>query len=238
MIIAVPSKGRAGKVKTQSILKNCRVYVPALEAKSYRDSGVRNVVPVPDEVRGITRTRNWILNNTDDPHVVMVDDDVKCAGWVRMSDHTCKHVKLKVEDWEAEMERLFQVTEDMNFRIWGMSTESAPRSVYTFNPFRWRSYITASMMGILNDGRTRFDQSFPVKEGYELNLRCIKEDGGVVCARYLYWENDHWHGDGGCKDYRSDRMERECIRKLQRLYPGMIRVAKRANSPWTVELVQ
>ena len=50
--------------------------------------------------------------------------------------------------------------------------------------------------------------------------RCIAEDGGVVCAQYIYWVNLHWDTAGGCRDYRTQAMERDCIRRLRRAYPG------------------
>jgi hypothetical protein len=234
MIIAVPSKGRAGNVRTLKLLPNATLFVPALEADSYRVGGAANVVAVPDTVRGITRTRNWILDNVDDRHVVMIDDDLKIAGYMKLYEHNAKQKKLTGDQWMAEFAKLFEITEQLRYRIWGVSTDGALRSVYTYRPFLWRSYVTASCMGIINDGRTRFDESFPVKEDYELNLRCIKEDGGIVAARYLYWTNHHWSTDGGCKDYRTVRMERECIARLKRMYPGMITVTKRANAEFCI----
>jgi hypothetical protein len=87
VIVAVPSKGRAGMVRTQTILPSCRVYVPQLEAEAYEQAGAKNVVAVPDDVLGITATRNWILRNTADPHVVLIDDDVRSCGWVKLLAH-------------------------------------------------------------------------------------------------------------------------------------------------------
>jgi hypothetical protein len=52
MLVAVPSKGRAGMVRTQTVLPNCSVFVPALEAEAYRKAGSRNVVAVPNDVQG------------------------------------------------------------------------------------------------------------------------------------------------------------------------------------------
>jgi len=91
-------------------------------------------------------------------------------------------------------------------------------------------------MGILNDGRTRFDESFPVKEDYELCLRCIKEDGGILGARYLYWHNEHWTGEGGCKDYRTQAMEEKAINKLMSMYPGFIRRVTRGGAEYSINL--
>jgi hypothetical protein len=236
MLIAVPSKGRAGRVRTQAVLPSCAVYVPHLEAASYRDLGARNVVPVPDTVRGITATRNWILRNTRSRRVVMIDDDVQVQGYVRLLSRQASRQSLDEATWLAEFRKLFDLTEQLQFRIWGVATDGATRSCYPYFPFRWRSYITASCMGIVNDGRVAFDESYPVKEDYELCARCIAQDGGVVCAQYLYWSNSHWHDKGGCHDYRTQGMERDAIRRLCKAYPGLVRAVERNTNDWAIEI--
>ncbi len=236
MLIAVPSKGRAGRVMTQAVLPSASIFVPALEVAAYQKMGGRNVVAVPNEVRGITATRNWILRQADDRRVVMIDDDVRTQGWTELLERSCMRHSLDEAGWLAEFAKLFELTEQLEYRIWGVATDGATRSIYPFNPFRWRSYVTASCMGIVNDGRTYFDETYPVKEDYELCARCIVEDGGVVCAQYLYWVNLHWDTAGGCRDYRTQAMEADCIKRLRRAYPGLVRVAQRANSEWSVEI--
>lgn len=234
--IAVPSKGRAGRVRSQAVLPSCSVYTPALEAPAYRAAGARNVVPVPDTVRGITATRNWILDHAKAARVVMIDDDVRTQGWTQLLDTSAHKQPLSEATWLAEFRKLFEVTEGLRFRVWGVATESATRSCYPYYPFRWRSYVTASCMGIVNDGRARFDEAYPVKEDYELCARCIREDGGVVCAQYLFWENNHWRDLGGCHDYRTQAMERDAIRRLCKAYPGLVRAVERAGSAWAIEI--
>ena len=91
-------------------------------------------------------------------------------------------------------------------------------------------------MGLINDGRTYFDESFPVKEDYELCARLITEDGGVVSAQYVFWVNGHWHDEGGCKDYRTQSMEEDCIKRLRRTYPNLIRVTARKGNQWAIEI--
>jgi hypothetical protein len=236
MIIAIPSKGRPTGVKSQTVLSCAQVFVPESEMVDYARAGVRNLIAVPDIVKGITATRNWILDHVKDPRVVMADDDVKFQGWTRMFAYHAKRYKLREKDWLRECERLFDITEQLHYRIWGVATQSAPRAIYPFKPILFRSYVTASFMGILNDGRTRFDERFPVKEDYELALRCIKEDGGVLAARYLYWENSHWKDKGGCSAYRTQVMELQAIKLLASLYPGMIRRITRGGSDYSIEL--
>jgi len=75
-----------------------------------------------------------------------------------------------------------------------------------------------------------------VKEDYELCLRHIKERGGIVAARYVFWQNEHWKKSGGCVDYRTQAMEADCIRRLMRMYPGMIRQVKKGGSKYSIML--
>lgn len=237
MIIAVPSKGRAGKIiATQKKLPGCFVYVPELEVDAYRRTGHKNVIGVPNDIKGITKTRNWILKNTDDKWVVFIDDDVVHSGYVEMLDRKTKRRDVTEEIFLNEFVKLFDLMECLKYRIWGISTEGSPRAVYPYKPFLFRSYITASCMGILNDGRTYFDESYPVKEDYELCLRCIMEDGGILAARYIYWQNDHWHKDGGCKDYRTQKLESEMIDKLIKQYPGYVTKAKDRKNQFCISL--
>jgi len=236
MLIAIPSKGRPTKVRTKIILPSASVFVPVSEVRDYTGAGVTNVVGVPDKVRGITATRNWILNNTKDRRVVMVDDDVKAQGYFKLDSHHAKQKRMNEQEWIGESIRLFELTEQSGYRIWGVATDGALRSVYPWKPLLFRSYVTASFMGIVNDGRTRFDERFKVKEDYELNLRCIKQDGGVIAARYIFWSNSHWVDDGGCAEYRTQMEELRAIRLLAEMYPGMIRRITRGGSHYSIDL--
>lgn len=237
MIFAIPSKGRAGKVKTLKQLPYGVLFVPANEMAGYKQAyPTAEVIGVPSTVLGITETRNWILDNVDDADVVMVDDDVKVCGFVDLLENKSKHRKLSPEAWRKEAEKLFQVTRDLSFRLWGIATQSAPRSVYPYRPLLFRSYVTASFCGICNESGLRFDESYKVKEDYEMNLRCVRDDGGVVAARYLYWENSHWGDEGGCKAYRTQAIEMDAINRLQKAYPGMARKISRGGSDYSLEL--
>lgn len=236
MMIAIPSKGRPAKCKTAKFLPSATVFVPEAEVEDYVSLGVARVKAVPDSVKGITRTRNWILDHTNDRRVVFVDDDVRSTGWLEIEDEWMERREFTEADWLREWPILFDLTESLRFRIWGVATMSAPRACYPWKPFLFRSYVTASCMGILNDGRTRFDETFPVKEDYEICLRCIQEDGGVLAARFLFWENSHWTDEGGCRAYRTQEIERDCINRLIAKYPGMIRKVRRGGSEFSVDI--
>jgi len=235
MLIAIPSKGRAGKTKSDRYMQEAVMFVPRLEAEAYRLFTPCEVREVPDTVRGITATRNWILDNTDDKWVVFIDDDLKTAGWIELYHENGAHRYLTASEMMGEWVKLFELTEQLDLKVWGLATDGALRSVYPWKPFLFHTYVTASCMGIINDG-LRFDESFPVKEDYELCLRCIRDHGGVLGARYLYWVNEHWKGKGGCSDYRTQAMEEDVIQRLMSMYSGFIRRVTRGGSKYSIEL--
>lgn len=236
MLIAIPSKNRAGNTTTNKVLPNIGTFfVPESEVHQY--SYIKNVVGVPKEIQGITATRNWILKNTNEKWVVFLDDDVKNCGWTKLEKRQAKKIE-EVEEgfWAEQFLIAFDLTEQVGFKMFGLKTESAPRSVYPYKPINFKTYLTASCMGMINDGEFYFDEDFKVKEDYEICLRHIVQYGGIVGIRYLHWENEHWTTEGGCKDYRTIDMEREAIKKLNKLYPGMIRNAKRQANTFTIAL--
>lgn len=236
MLIAIPSKGRAGKVKSLKVLPQAVLFVPEYEVKDYKKAQYPNIVGVPGDVKGITKTRNWILKESKDEEVVFIDDDVKIAGWRKLHSHHVESKSLNPKQWDREFNKLFELTRDLNYRLWGIGTDEATRSQYPYKPFLWNSYVTASCCGIINDGRTYYDESFPVKEDYELCLRLMKEDGGTVGARHIYWHNSHWTDPGGCTDYRTQQMEKDCIYRLKDMYPGMVRQITRGGSGYSISI--
>lgn len=236
MLIAVPSKNRAGRTTTNKILPNiCTFFVPESELHQY--SYIKNVIGIPNAIQGITNTRNWILKNTNEKWIVFLDDDAKNVGYTYLGRTQAKKIDIKDEGfWAEEFLRAFDLTEQLGYKMWGVKTEAAPRSVYPYKPILTRTYLTASCMGMVNDGEFYFDENFKVKEDYEICLRHIKKYGGILGIRYLHWENEHWKTEGGCKDYRTIEMEKKAIKDLCKLYPNMITSAKRKANQFTITL--
>lgn len=238
MHFAVPSKGRGGIITpTRKILKNATYYVPENEVNDYRNSHGGLIVGVPIEIKGITATRNWILKNCNEYYVIMVDDDVKVAGWLEILKMNSKHRKLLTDaDWIEEATKLAYLCEDLDYKIFGISTHSSQIQFKGFKPFLFQTYVLGSFIGHINDGSYYYDESFLVKEDYELCLRHIKERGGILGGRNIYWECEHWKTDGGCKDYRTQEMEKSAIKKLIKMYPGLIRKVSRKGSEFCIQL--
>lgn len=238
MLIAIPSKSRPYKLKSKELLKNAVIFVPDNEYLLYKKI-YNEIIAVPKYVKGITQTRNFILKEYQNENIVFVDDDlIKCGYWID-KDNSNKRKFINIKDGEIiinEFEKLFELTASLNYKIWGLKTESSKISQNDEKPFLFKTYLTASCMGIINDDNFYFDETYLVKEDYEYGLRAIEKYGGVLGARYFSWENEHWKTKGGCNDYRTDEIEEQCIKKLIKQYPKYVKRANRKNSKYCIEL--
>lgn len=229
MIIAIPSKGRALSCYSNKILKDAILFVPDDEYSEYVANNENEIVSIPNHVKGITATRNWILKAYHGQDVLFVDDDVRETGYFDNG----KRIDLKKESnsdsFNYEFKKIFQVCKDLDFKIWGIECGGSKSSNHPLRPYSFKATINGSLMGIVNDGEFYFDEKFKVKEDYEIALRHYKTKGGILKVKYFYWRTYHWDNEGGCVDYRTDEMEETAIAMLKERYPFMIKTNKRKN---------
>ena len=236
--IAIPSKARPWKSNSKELLQSAVLFVPESEKDLYFKV-YKEIEPVPNNIKGITQTRNYILNFFKGQEVVMCDDDLENVGyWTNKTDGGRRQEKIKEESILIyEFQKYFELCEELKYKIWGLKTEASKIAQHDEKPIDFRSYVTASMMGIIADGSYLFNENYLLKEDYEICLRHIRNEGGILKINYIYWQNKHWDKNGGCGDYRNDQMEKKMISMLIKDYPGMIKQVNRKNSQYCIRLM-
>lgn len=233
--IAIPSKGRAGLMTSQEIFKNAVIYVPENEIKQYSIYS-NKIIGIPIEVKGITATRNWILKNND-CNIFFLDDDFEYGGYVERTEEKYKIKRVKEESiYIKEIEKLFEISEQSNSKIFGLFTVGNNLTNYSYNPFLFNGVCLGSCMGIINDGAYYFDESFEVKEDYELTLRHFTERGITVRSNIIFMQHEHTQLRGGCRDSKRIEKEKSAVKKLITMYPGMIKEAKHRGTSFAIQL--
>jgi hypothetical protein len=233
--IAIPSKGRSGLITSHEIFKTGVIYVPENEVKQY--SIYKNkIVGIPIEVKGITATRNWILKNND-CNIFFLDDDFEYGGYVERTDEKYKVKRVKEESiYIREIQKLFEISEQSNSKIFGFFTVGNNLTNYSYNPFLFNGVCLGSCMGIINDGSYYFDETFEVKEDYELTLRHFTERGVTVRSNIIFMQHEHTQLRGGCRDSKRIAKEKTAVKKLITMYPGMIKEAKHRGTSFAIQL--
>jgi len=211
--IAIPSKGRAGLITSNEIFKSAVIYVPENEVKQY--SIYKNkIVGIPIELKGITATRNWILKNND-CNIFFLDDDFEYGGFVERTDEKYKVKRVKEESvYIREIEKLFEISEQSNSKIFGLFTVGNNLTNYAYNPFLFNGVCLGSCMGMINSGSYYFDETFEVKEDYELTLRHFTERGIIVRSNIIFMQHEHTQLRGGCRDSNRIAKEKDAVKKI------------------------
>jgi len=234
--IAIPSKGRAGLITSQEIFKSAVIYVPENEVKQYCIYD-NKIVGIPIEVKGITATRNWILKTNHLQNIFFVDDDLKNIGYFNKTDEKYKRVSYEKEDEiKKVIANLFELSYQSGSYINGLFTVDNAMSNYSYNPFLFNGVCLGSCMGIINDGTYYFDETFEVKEDYELTLRHLTERGITVRSNILFMQHEHTQLRGGCRDSNRIVKEKTAVKKLITMYPNMIKEAKHRGTSFAIQL--
>lgn len=234
--IAIPSKGRAGLITSQKIFKSATLYIPESELMQY-SVYPNKIVPIPIEVKGITATRNWILKHNQNKNVFFLDDDLQYGGYLERTNEKYKVKRVENEKvYLNELSKLFEVTQQSNSKIFGLFTVGNNLTNYAYNPFLFNGVCLGSCMGVINDGSYYFDESFEVKEDYELTLRHLTERGVTVRSNILFMQHEHTQTKGGCRDSKRIEKEKSAIKRLIKMYPGMIKEARHRGTSFSIQL--
>ena len=233
--ICIPSKGRAGLITSHKVFKSATIFVPKNEIEQYKIYS-NEIIGIPNEIKGITATRNWILKNTKQ-NVFFIDDDFQYGGYVERLTEIYTIKKIYDESvYIKEIKRLFEVSEQLDSKIIGFFTSGNNLTLYPYNPFLFIGVCLGSCMGVINDGSYYFDETYEVKEDYELSLRHILERGLIVRSNILFMQHEHTQMAGGCRDSKRIDKEKVAIKKLIKEYPNMIKEAKHRGTSFSIQL--
>lgn len=207
--VYIPSKGRAGKVTSHKLFLDSIIVCPKSEKKQYLEYHDK-VVGVPNDVRGITPTRNWILDNFDDDWMIQVDDDARSFHKYENGD-LIKFVDSKRVD--RFFDNMFVMSEGMGFKVWGLAMASDYKFYRTFAPFSTQGIVAANIIGILKNP-LRFDERLRVKEDYDYSMQHIYKYGGVLRTHKYGIDVIHLTNEGGCVGYRTKEVEMDAYKTL------------------------
>lgn len=217
MLIAIPSMGRADIATSYDMIAESGVtptmFVPESQYAEYKKR-FASVVAIPDDIRGITRARNFILDYADahgEKYIMQCDDDAR----VFFKFENKQWHKIPNKQIAYHVEIMFQLCADMRTVLWGFQLTDDRRNYREFQPFSTTSVIVASCMGIIADG-TRFDENLALKEDYDFSLQILRKYRRVIRSNKYIWRVEHQVTRGGCSQYRSMQAELDAIDYLQK----------------------
>lgn len=190
-----------------------------------------NVIVKPDEVVGLSKIRQWILEyhlvmHPGDPSFVLLDDDLRF--FVRVPG-TIRLVKVTEHDMET---MLSTVEESLNSfaHVSVSAREGNNREPEECAQIRRALRVLGYRADILAEHGMRFDR-LPCMSDFDMTLQVLRS--GHPNLVWFTWAQDQTKGSnaaGGCSLYRTPQMLKESAEGLAALHPGFVDVRQKETT--------
>lgn len=223
MKVYIPTLGRVGKQKAYAALRPVLgdalvLVVQPHEAKMHAVQGP--VVVLPEGVKGIAKTRQWIHEQAPDRYA-MVDDDVVFQRRVQGRLATCS---------SGDIQALFAWADSALDRcpLVGVSARAGNNRVAAATQLATRQYTTHFVDRSWFDARgIRWDR-LQFMEDFDVTLQVLGH-GAPNIVTYEWAHSQAANAPGGCSLLRTYTSLASSARRLAELHPGLVRlVQKRA----------
>lgn len=214
-----PSYKRADTAITHKIFrpKNFVYVVREEEADAYKKLGRELAIIPSGSVSNISQTRNWILDNSKEQHIIMLDDDMSYLNTI----YKRARVHLNPDQIDTMICQMFEFSAAIDTGMWGLNLVDYPMSYAINSPFSFDKPVLGPFSGHVID-ELRYDEVLYLKEDYDFFLQKIDRYGSVLRANYVNYVVDHFKLAGGCQTHRTMEDERRQQRLLQEKWGSKI----------------
>lgn len=233
MRIYIHTLGRPDSQPTLIYLRaggaNPTLVVQPHEAQSYRQVYKSSpILVLPKEIKGLSPTRQWLLENCDERFMVLCDDDLRFSR--KDPNDRTKLVEPKGQDMSDMLDMMRSKLQ--RFAHVGISAREGNNRKTEPVQFNER------MMRVLAYDREkvppscRFDR-VPCKQDFDMTLQLLRA-GRKNCVIYEFAQDQvaGSNARGGCASYRTEQMADDAARELKRLHPDFVRLVEKSNSNW------
>lgn len=219
MRVVIMSRSRAASVTSHRLFPSATLVVPESQVRDYTAQAAlpRNIVAIPDEVRGISRVRNWILRRFEETAIVMADDDLMaCRSLVALRPKA-----LLPEEIMAMVETTAYCAAGAGAGIFGWNQRADPRLLARNRPIAFTHWV-GGVVGVV--GREpRWDELLTCKCDIDACLRELLERRIVWQDARFCFEQERDTNLGGNSLFRTEERIRAERRYLKSKWKAHIR---------------
>lgn len=189
------------------------------------------VLTLPTTVTNIGQTRQWIVDNTDEERIIMMDDDLAFACRGKRTDNPLYLSPSDPEDVHAMVDWMYESLRDealvgISARE-GNNRKPEPRERNARMMRAWGFNKSA-----FNSIGARFDQ-MNCMEDFDVILTFLTNGYDALINNEFTTNQAGSNTDGGCSTYRTLEVQAEAAHALAKKYPGLVKVVKKeTKSAW------
>lgn len=226
MLVVIPSRGRAGKMRVMEKMPRTQlvvVVVPKDEQqdyeRAYRKLGTSNVHVVGLAYNNIGDKRQWILDAYGSTPLVMLDDDLRFR--VREDG---KHFRAaETEDVAAMLKKIEHLLTDY------VHVSIADEFMCQHNPpglkvgGRYNQVLAYNFANLTNPKQKRPRFRLAINEEHDVNIQ-LCQMGHRPRILTDYTKGSKYNAVGGCSTWRTPEFELEQFEEFARLWPDVVTI--------------
>lgn len=232
--IYVPSRGRAQKLTTPYVLPfalehRIVVVVRYDELHEYANAAKEDrqfeFLALPKNFKGgLSETRQWILEQSNDRYLIMLDDDITGINIKKDLSAYGTIVKSDPNEFIKCFAQLRRWMDDGFAHVSFADRFIAARPSKL--PYYENGRIAQTLFynrDVLVKHRIRFDR-VALMQDLDVNLQLLGLGyRNRVSVKYSF--NSRWYGQpGGCSAYRTSELHDKVARKMEKLHPGITKL--------------
>lgn len=212
-----PTFKRHHLCKTHKYLKDVTYVLRESEAKNYE--GVHDKLwIVPDSAQGNpSRIRNYILDNSKEQNIIIVDDDIAFFGRWNGRDHC----RLDEDGAYDMMTEGCILAEELDVVFWGLNCIGDKGSYREYTPFGTKQFIGGPFQGHRKND-LRYSETIYLKEDYDMTLQVLNKYRRLLRMNMYHYVCDQATLPGGCAEQRSISREIEMNKMFQKKWGSKI----------------
>lgn len=228
MRIFIPTMGRAPE--RQYTMRELPGYVrahyratlvaPPADAKALRAAGF---MVAECRAKGIAATRQWILDNSDDPYVLMLDDDLSSWSWRGLDGDRVVYRKASEHERRTGFKDVERLLRRYTHGAIGHRLFANARAPVTLNTRQLRAL--AYNRDAMKKAGVKF--RLTVMEDFDVQLQLLKKGHESFQYNSLTQEQRGSNEAGGCSVYRTPKVQAAAARQLAKLHPDCVTVVER-----------
>lgn len=230
----IPTLGRMDNQPTMIYLRAGGLLNPTLVVQPHEYELYRLKYPMcsfmrlPKSVKGISATRQFILENCESRYMVMLDDDLRFSR-----KDPADRTKLK-ETTPQDMADLIAALKSklLRFAHVGVSLREGNNRKTESHLLNERIIRVVGYDRERMPPSARFDR-VPLKQDLDMTLQLLRA-GLPNCSLYE-WAQDQVAGSnarGGCSTFRDESLSDKAAQMLHDLHPDFVTLVRKKNSNW------
>lgn len=232
----IPSYKRHDRAHTIPTLRSLgyskEAIVVAVQTKDdyekYMDAYGADATIIYKPAKNCAQNRNTLIDYfPDGERFIMLDDDVK--SFCRMEEFGEKKEFYRYtnkEQLNALFDKMFAFCEKRHSPMWAWYP--VPNAFFMSGTIDLRNIYVATIIGIENNHSVKFDETFDLKEDFEISLRLMRLGYNAVRFNGYTVEANHM-SKGGCEDARKEGSNSKRCKELLERYPTLIKPSRRKD---------